>query len=125
MGKETTMHARFRLFRSCGFSALEAAAHAVRLSRMLAFAGLLSVATCAACSAPTAPTTPEPKADTEWHEPVVQVRIPKHHNIPFSMKGDEGHVHWLCATQPRQYVGFIEEEDHYAQDTPCPVIPVE
>jgi hypothetical protein len=49
---------------------------------------------------------------------------PKHHNIPATFAGHpEGPIIYLCATQPRQYEGHMEE-DHYLQYSPCPSEPI-
>jgi hypothetical protein len=73
----------------------------------------------AGCSAPTAPT----------QEPMRVIAAPQHDGIPFSFKGDEGHIYQLCATQPREYIAengqHVVQEDHYAQKDPCPAVPVQ
>lgn len=49
---------------------------------------------------------------------------PQHHNIPATFVGNpSGPIVWLCATQPRNYEGHLEE-DHYLQYSPCPEVPI-
>jgi hypothetical protein len=86
--------------------------------------GLLLLATTAtACSrSPVAPTAPA--------QEVLRKVQPQHHAIPFTMAGHpDGPILYLCATQPRPYVGADgaqrAAEDHYAQTEPCPETPVD
>jgi hypothetical protein len=76
-------------------------------------------ASCAACSAPTQPG-----------ERMMSIPVPLHHNIPATM--DDGHVVWLCETQPRTYLRDqgngtwvrTTERDHYISVEACPAIPI-
>jgi len=128
------MHARFRLYRSVGYGYASSALYA--LPRMPLVAALVL---SAACHAPTAPTptpvqpvhvvvdaVPTPMPAQEPVLPIAQEVL--HHNIPFSVVGQEGEVLWLCSTQPRTYTtaagATITERDHYAQEQPCPAVPV-
>jgi hypothetical protein len=78
---------------------------------------------CYACSKslPTEPTVQAQQLERHYE--------PMHHNIPFSMKGREQTILWLCATQPRLVCDndarrCQREEDHYAQTEPCPEVPI-
>ena len=83
---------------------------------------LLLVVLLAGCDKanPVAPTE-------EVRDEVVQVMMPvaKVHNLPVS--DTNGDIWYVCATQPRQYVGEVStwEVDYYIQREECPARPID
>ena len=73
--------------------------------KRLALIGALALTT--GCINPTAPS--------------CDVETVQHHNIPATMP--DGHVVWMCETQPRGYSAGLER-DHYISSTPCPAEPI-
>lgn len=74
---------------------------------------------CSGCVNPSAPSC-------DAREDVVVAMRPLHHNIPATLP--TGQVVYVCETQARTYykgTQAIREYDHYVQDMPCPVVPID
>ena len=125
--------ARYRLFRSCGFSWLSAVFGCASLDRRMArlwFPFVFVVVFVSGCNgSPTQPTRTE-RVKPETSDVVVRhITIPEWHNMPVVMP--DGSIIRVCATMPREYVASngtsVVQRDAYGltgSDT-CPAIPID
>lgn len=127
------MHARYRLYRSCGFGFVASVVRATRLHRLFAVVALVVAGACGHAS-PVAPTSHDtvnvPMVDHV--ERVIEScgdgSTCADHNIP-AIALDGVSVVWVCRTQPRAYTtrdGVTSwERDHYISSASCPTTPID